>query len=514
VNHPPASRRSTGVLAPLVLALAAGCATHAAPQSPASPPISRDAVEAVRDLRTQLATVFDAPVMARGAWGVHVRSLDHGDVLFDRNANRLMMPASNMKILTLAATAERFGWDHTFTTTLETAAPVESGVLRGDLVIKGGGDPTINNRDKRNDAVFDEWAAALREAGVREIQGRIVGDDNVFDDEGIGPGWAWDYLAAGYAAPTGALQYNENSAQLVVAPGIAPGDPAIVQMSPGTGLTIVNRVRTVAPTPEGVRAAVNVDRRIDGPFIEISGAIPLGVQPITQNVAVLNPTLYLAQAARDALVARGISVTGEAVDLDDTAAEHANGWTGERRVLHTTTSPQLRDVATVLMKVSQNQYAETFLKALGADDSGLGTTAAGRRAAAEIFAGWGIPADGFVISDGSGLSRYNYIAPATITAILAKLHDDPRHRDAFIATLPIAGKDGTIASRMRRSLAEGNAVAKTGSIANARALSGYVRTRNGETLAFSIIANDFVAPSATVTWIADLAVEILAAFQR
>ena len=344
MTPPSVPRRSAGLLAPLVLALAAGCATHVAPQSPASPPISRGAVEAVRDLRTQLATVFDAPVMAHGAWGVHVRSLDHGDVLFDRNANRLMMPASNMKILTLAATAERFGWDHTFTTTLETAAPVESGVLRGDLVIKGGGDPTINNRDKRNEAVFDQWAAALRAAGITRIEGRIVGDDDMFDDEGIGPGWAWDYLAAGYAAPSGALQYNENGAQLVVAPGIAAGDPAIVQMSPGTGLTIVNRVRTVAPTPEGARTAVTADRRIDGPVIEISGDIPLGVPPITQTVAVLNPTLYLAQAARDALVARGISVTGEAVDLDDAAAEPANGGAGERRVLHTTASPPLRDV--------------------------------------------------------------------------------------------------------------------------------------------------------------------------
>ena len=514
MNHPRVSRGLAGFVAPLVLAIATGCAAHAAPQSPASPATRREASQTVRDLRNQLTTVFNAPVTAHGAWGVHVRSLDRNEVLFELNANKLMMPASNMKILTLAATAERLGWDHTFTTTLETAAPVEDGVLRGDLVIRGGGDPTVNNRDKRNEAVFNEWAAALREAGVTEIQGRIVGDDNVFDDEGIGPGWAWDYLAAGYAAPSGALQYNENSAQLVVAPGIVPGDPAIVQMTPGTGLTIVNRVRTVAPTPEGVRTAVNVDRRIDGPFIEISGDIPLGLQPITQTVAVLNPTLYLAQAARDALVARGISVNGEAVDLDDMAAEYANGGTGERRILHTTTSPPLREVATVLMKVSQNQYAETFLKALGAADSGLGTTAAGRRAAAGTFADWGIPADGFVISDGSGLSRYNYIAPSTITAILAKLHDDPRHRDAFIATLPIAGKDGTIASRMRRSLAEGNAVAKTGSIANARALSGYVRTRDGETLAFSIIANDFVAPSATVTWIADLAVEILAAFQR
>ena len=106
------------------------------------------------------------------------------------------------------------------------------------------------------------------------------------------------------------------------------------------------------------------------------------------------------------------------------------------------------------------------------------------------------------------------MAPSAITTILARMHQDPRHREAFAATLPIAGKDGTISTRMRRSRAEGNAIAKTGSIANVRALSGYVKTRTGETLAFSILANDFVIPSATVNWIADLAVEILANFGR
>lgn len=509
-------RTLPGLAIPLALALSSACATHAAPASAgasASAP-TRASAAAVRSLQAQLATVFGAPVTAHGTWGVHVRSLDRGDTLFALNAGRLMMPASNMKILTVAAAAERLGWDHRFTTTLETAAPVENGVLRGDLVIRGGGDPTISTRGRRNEIVFDEWAAALRLAGVSSIEGRIVGDDQAFDDEGIGPGWAWDYLEAGYAAPVGALQYNENTADLAVSPGAAAGDPAVVRLAPGSGLTVVNRVRTIEAAGEAARGSIQVRRRIDGPVVEISGTIPLGAPAVTRTVAVLNPTLFFAQSTKDALAARGIATTGEAADLDDVAAE----WTAEpapaRRVLVTTSSPPLRESATVLMKVSQNQYAETFLKALGASAGGLGTTGAGRRVAGEVLAGWGIPADGFVISDGSGLSRYNYVAPATITTILTRLHADARHRDAFVATLPIAGRDGTIASRMRRSLAEGNAVAKTGSIANVRSLSGYVRTRSGETLAFAIIANDFVAPAATVTWIADLAVEILAAFDR
>jgi serine-type D-Ala-D-Ala carboxypeptidase/endopeptidase (penicillin-binding protein 4) len=504
---------SQSVIAGLALVLTIGCSAHAAPQT-SVPRVTRASAAALRDLQTQLATVFNGPAMAHAAWGVHVRSLDRGDVVFAHNAGKLMMPASNMKILTLAAAAEHLGWDHRFPTTLETIGVIENGVLRGDLIVRGGGDPTISTRDKRNELVFDEWATALKLAGITSIEGRIVGDDQAFDDEGVGPGWSWDYLEAGYAAPIGALQYNENAADIVTAPGAAAGEPAIVQLAPGSGLTVLNLARTGPGTVNGGRGSINLQRRIDRPVLEVSGSTPIGAPPTTGTVAVVNPTLFFVQSVKDALSARGIITNGDAVDIDDVAAEFIEGDPAGRHVLATTMSAPLRDVATVLMKVSQNQYAETLLKAVGATRGGLGTTAAGRRAAAETFTGWGIPTDGYVMSDGSGLSRYNYVAPATITTILARMHGDPRHRDAFLATLPVAGKDGTLSTRMRRSLAEGNAVAKTGSIANVRSLSGFVKTRGGETLAFSILANDFVLPAATVNWIADLAVEILANFSR
>lgn len=495
-----------------MLALAVGCASHQPAVVSARQGSTAQPSAAVRELRQQLATVFNAPVMAHGVWGVEVRSLERGELLFSVNPEKLAMPASNMKILTLAAAAEVLGWDHRFTTTLESAAPVEDGVLRGDLVIRGTGDPTISTRGNRGEAVFDEWAATLNGLGVTAVAGRIVGDDQAFDDQGLGPGWSWDYLEAGYAAPVGALQYNESTADLTTAPGGAVGDPVAVYLSPGSGLSVVNRARTGDSAESGVRATIRVNRRIDRPEIEISGTIPLGAPAIRRTIAVVNPTQYFVESARDALVARGIEVAGPAVDGDDLAAALASP--AERRVLVSTQSPPLRDIATVLMKVSQNQYAETLLKGIGAARGGLGTTAAGRRAAAEVFTRWGVPRTGYVMSDGSGLSRYNYIAPATISTVLARLHGDPKHRDAFLATLPIAGQDGTLSSRMRRSRAEGNARAKTGSIANVRSLSGYVTTRSGETLTFVILANDFAIPAATVTWIADLAVEILANVTR
>ena len=482
---------------------AAGCASHPPARTTPLQPSA-----AVRELRSDLARVFGAPVNDRGVWGVDIRSIDTGEHLYELNAGKLMMPASNMKILTLAATADALGWDYRFTTTLETRGAVTDGVLHGDLVVRSNGDPSINSRDRRADAVLSEWTRALQAAGIFSIDGRIVGDDQAFDDEGIGAGWAWDYLQYGYAAPVGALEFNEDLAALTVSPGSGAGGTPMVTLSAGSGLELLNRAMTGAAESENT---IDYRRHIDRAVLEVTGSIPLGAQSDTRTVAVVNPTVFFAQSLKDGLVARGIAVTGQAVDFDDIAAEMPSG---DLRVLATTPSPPLGEIATVLMKVSQNLYAETLLKALGAARNGLGTAEGGRVAVRNTLAAWGIPRDAHVLYDGSGLSRYNYVTASTLTAVLEHMYQDPRHHDAFVATLPIAGKDGTIGSRLRRTRAEGNAVAKTGSIANVRSLSGFVRTRDGEMVVFSILANDFVIPAATINWMADLGVEILSNFTR
>ena len=199
---------------------------------------------AVRALDADLDRIFNAAVTQNAVWGVQVKSLDTGRVLYSRNASTLMMPASNMKIVTLAAAAETLGWDYRFKTTLETTAPVEDGVLKGDLIVRGTGDPTINTRNARGTAVFDEWAAALRAAGITRIEGSIAGDASAFDDRGLGQGWAWDYLEAGYAAPAGALEYNENIATVSIRPGAKPGDAPPAWMLELADLLILKKLPT------------------------------------------------------------------------------------------------------------------------------------------------------------------------------------------------------------------------------------------------------------------------------
>ena len=454
--------------------------------------------------------------MEHGQWAVSVRALDRREDLYDRNSGKLMVPASNMKIVTLAAAARSLGWDARFTTTLETAAPVDAGVLRGDLYVRGGGDPTINTRGGRGEAVFAEWAAALAAAGITRIDGRIIGDDNLFDDESLGAGWAWDYLQYGYAAPTGALQYNEDVASLTVTAGPAVSAPAEVSLSPGTGLTLSNKTVTAAA---GTVETLDYRRLLDRPVLDVFGSVPLpppadsGTQGRTpgRQVAVVNPTVYFVQSLKDVLAARGIEVAGEAVDIDDLPAPVP---AEQRRLIARAESPPLEDVASVMMKVSQNLYADTLLKALGAATAGSGTVAAGREATLAALREWKIDERALVMADGSGLSRYNYVTARLITALLERMYDDSRHREPFMASLAIGGRDGTVSTRLRKTRAEGNARVKTGSISNMRALSGYLQTRDGEMLAFSIIANDFTIPAATVNWITDLAVETLANFTR
>ena len=244
VTPPPAGAAPTAVAAP---------PSPAAKPAPAPPAVAPPAPTALAEptpldhLRTELDKVFGAPAFDRMLWGIQVQSLTTGEVLYQVNPTKLVMPASNMKIVTLAAAAERLGWDYTFETKLLAAGPIERGVLKGDLVIVGTGDPTINGRLGSPTAVFEQWAARLREAGVTAIDGRIVADDRAFADEPLGAGWSWDYLVYGYAAPVSALQYNENVAEIVVKPGTEVGRRAVVTVRPdGTGLDVDNHVLTAA----------------------------------------------------------------------------------------------------------------------------------------------------------------------------------------------------------------------------------------------------------------------------
>jgi serine-type D-Ala-D-Ala carboxypeptidase/endopeptidase (penicillin-binding protein 4) len=474
---------------------------------------------AVTCLRQDIDAILAQPALERGYWGVLVKSLEADDALYARNAARLMMPASNMKIVTLAASAARLGWNYTYETKIFGIGTIGSGTLDGDLLVVGSGDPSLGTAGGLADRVFDAWAERLKAQGVRTILGRIVGDDNAFDDRELGFGWSWNDLQNDYAAGVSALQFNENAVQVTVGPGAGVGDRALVSISPaGSGLTIANMLKTsAADLPASIEA-----RRLPGtPRLSLLGSVPLGATPAVRPVSVDNPTLFFVTALRDALIARGIDVHGPAADIDDIDIGGIDGSDGlaspgardDRVPLVSYTSPPLSALAVRLMKISQNLYGETFLKTLGAA-VGTPTAIAGRTIAQSVLQEWGIPPGTMIQRDGSGLSRYDYVTPEALVGVLTHVSRDEELREPFEASLPIAGRDGTLANRMKGTPAEGNARAKTGSMSNVRGMSGYVRAADGEPLVFSILANNFEAAPETINRAMDAIVVRLATLRR
>ena len=418
------------------------------------------------------------------------------------------MPASNMKIVTLAVAAERLGWDFSYETRLLAAGPIAGGVLDGDLVVVGTGDPSIDDWDGAAAKLFRAWAEQLKTLGVHTIRGRIVGDDNAFDDDALGSGWQWDDLAASFATGVGALQFNENTAQVGLTPGAHAGDPAGVTVGPpGTSLAVRNLLKTSVPE----EAPAIVIRRVPGSAaLEIRGTIPAGSGRQIRNVSVDNPTLYFTNALRQALIAGGVNVRGGAVDIDDLTDPPSRD---RCTLLVSHRSPPLSELAQTMMRLSQNLYAETLLKVLGSAD-GPGTAEAGKKVVVATLQEWGIGPTDVIVEDGSGLTRYDLATAEALAAILVHVDRDGRLRGPFEASLPVAGRDGTMALRMKYTAAEGNARLKSGSFSNARAYSGYVRTADGEPLVFSIIANNYGPSAEAVDSTIDAIIVQLASFRR
>lgn len=459
-------------------------------------------------LRRDVAAVLSAPILSRSLWSVLVKSLDRGDVIVERNPRSLVMPASNMKVFTIAAAAEKLGWDYRYQTTLESAAPVVNGVLMGDLVVRGSGDPTIGWRDGVGQKTFDEWAAQLRAAGISSISGRVIGDDDLFDDVEIGNGWSWDDLAYGYAAPVNALTFNESYVRITARPGPTVGSRAAIELTPAQhGFEVVANVTTSEPDlPE----TLDVRRERGSATLDVTGTVPLGSeQPAVVNAAVENPTLFFARALRAALIGRGIPVTGEAADRDLLAPGDPAHLEAEFRRIAIHTSPALAEIGRTFLKVSQNLYGELLVKTLGRT-AGEGSVGRGQSVIRETLDGWSVPRDSYILADGSGLSRLNFLSAEALVRVLEHMHKDPRHRQSLLNALPVGGQDGTVRNRLKAAWTTGQVHAKTGSISNARALSGFVTTRSGETLVFSIIANNYSLPSWRIERVIDLIVEIIA----
>lgn len=449
------------------------------------------------ELRQRLADHIGQAKYASAMWGVKIVSLDTGVTVFEHDAHKLFSPASNSKLYTVALALDRLGPDYRIQTSLYARAkPNRRGTLKGDLIVYGRGDPTINARLHGGDIyeALDPLVSALTNAGVKRITGDLVADESFFRGPPFGSGWVWDDMSYYYGAEISALTINDNTLQAVVEPGTRIGSPCRLSLLPATTwLTLSNRTDTVQ---NGAPRQIQFYHPLCQNLIYVSGQMPIDHEATTSVVTVHNPAGLFASLFKQALARRGIKVAGKVrtvnwLDLRMQPIDYRS-----LVELGSVESLPIRDLAREVEKPSQNLYADLLLAQVGEKMRGadpgrdLTSEELGIRELRKFLAEVGIPRGETIFEEGSGLSRDNLTTPnATVT--LLRFMNRHKYAQAYLDALPIAGVDGTLRNRMKGTPAAGNVRAKTGTLRWANSLSGYVTTAAGEHLVFSLMVNRY-----------------------
>ncbi|WP_448110049.1 D-alanyl-D-alanine carboxypeptidase/D-alanyl-D-alanine endopeptidase [Luteibacter jiangsuensis] len=418
---------------------------------------------------TRIERHLAEPRFAAASWGISVVSLDDGRTVYAHDAGRLMLPASTAKLYTAAFALDRLGPDFRAHTDVLASGAMKKGRLRGDIVLRGGGDPMLSG-----DAWANSLAAALRERGIRRIDGAVVGDDTLFAGPPIGAGWEASDLQEPYGAQAGGLDIDDNTMT------VALNGPRVDVQPRDAAITVALDVAD--PPPEFYRAPGSDTLHVIG--LDIANA-----KPYTARIAMPDPALVAARRLRSALRGQGIRVDGEARSVRwpvrPPGGEPLASWP----------SATLLEILHAGLKRSQNLYLQTVFLLAGRSQGTDATPAADRATAAlsDWLAARGIGPTSVAMAEGSGLSRHDLTTASALTRLLATMDAGP-DAAAWRGLLPVAGVDGTLARRMRGTAAEGNIVAKTGSMTYVNALAGYVTTKSGQRLAFAILLNNYRPP--------------------
>lgn len=487
--------------------------------------------------RARVDAILAEPQARRAYWGILVADRDTGQTLYSLNADHYFAPASNAKLIVTAMALATLGPDFHFRTTLESDGTLgPGGKLSGDLILVGRGDPDLSNRifpfageferQGPTNKIFAQMVDAAVAKGLREVDGDIVADDSYFPYDPYPEGWTVGDLFFDFGVPVSAITFNDNVVSIQIQPGARPGDPAVITTRPAAALaTLAHQVTT---GPAGGMPEIAVVRQPGENFLLLRGQIPAGHEPVNLDLAMIAPAETAARSIKDLLEARGVRVTGgirvvHSAPPETTAAgepvlpARRPQEPKHRLVLAEHISPPLIQSIELTNKISQNLHAEIFLRTIGREKLGLGSTAAGLKVERGFLQAAGVPDGDVVLSDGSGLSRDDLVTPRAMVDLLRYASRASWGRD-FISSLPVAGVDGTLDDRLRHSPAAKRIQAKTGSTERVHSLTGYATTVRGEPLVFSIFCNNDAehGPDATkpLDDIANAMVEMLGPARR
>ena len=422
---------------------------------------------------SRIAPLLPIEAKNKGKLGVVVKSLTTGETLYEHNGEKLFIPASNEKIITSVAALSILKSDYRFKTEFYSGGGVSDGVLHGGLYIKGYGDPTLEA------AHLGFITYQLKRRGIREIRGGITVDDSYFGPRRHAEGWKEEWKDDFYSPHISALSFNYNIIELKVYASKSGQRPTAKIEPAGTNIEIINKAIT-----SGKKGALRTDWQNDSTIV-LSGVIKPRAT-VVLKIPVKNPALVTGNVIKSALQQAGINVEGTVTQ---------GGIPRWASVIYTHYSDPLSSIITEYNKNSVNIIGENLIKVLGATYKGTpGTWEKGSLVISEFLNSAGID-NGFRVADGSGLSLNNRVSPDTLTEVLSYAYRNRLIASDFIVSLPVAGVDGTLKKRFRNSELEGRVMAKTGYLKNVRALSGYVFTKKGDVLVFSILSNGYGWPT-------------------
>jgi serine-type D-Ala-D-Ala carboxypeptidase/endopeptidase (penicillin-binding protein 4) len=456
--------------------------------------VDRPAID-TKAVRAELDKIKKASGVKNGQFGFALYDVETGALLEKERAEETLLPASTMKTVTSAAALSLLGENFKFKTVLQYDGNIIDGVLKGNVIIKGGGDPTLGSdryewgTDMKS--ILTIWVLKLREKGIRKIEGDIIGDASIFEDALVPVNWVWNDIGNYYGAGACGLSFNENSYSVIFKPAAKAGLKAefLRTEPPMPDITFVNEMRTGSASSGDNGFVYGAQYTF---LRHLKGTVPAGTPEFSIKGSIPDPALFAAQCLRKALQDSLITVSGEATTVRHMGMEGKTLGT-ERTAVYTHQSPALKDVVYWLNKKSINLYAEHLVKMIGYTIYKEGSTVSGTKAIAEYWATKGIDITGLHLDDGSGLSRYNGITPSQLAGMLRLDVTEPWF-ESFFNSLPIAGDatcPGSLKGLCKGSAAANNLRAKSGYISRVRTYAGYVATRSGRRLSFAMMANNY-----------------------